>query len=39
MKTLRVKNLGPIKDAAIEFGDLTVLVGPQTPQTTGESVF
>lgn len=35
MKTLRVKNLGPIKDATIEFGDLTVLVGPQA---TGKSV-
>jgi energy-coupling factor transporter ATP-binding protein EcfA2 len=36
MKTLSVKDLGPIKDAAIEFGDLTVLVGPQA---TGKSVF
>lgn len=35
MKTLRVKHLGPITDAAIEFGDLTVLVGPQA---TGKSV-
>jgi hypothetical protein len=32
---LRVKNLGPIKDATIQFGDLTVLVGPQA---TGKSL-
>lgn len=31
-----VKNLGPIKQADVEFGDLTVLVGPQA---TGKSVF
>lgn len=36
MKTLRVSNLGPIKDASVEFGDLTVLVGPQA---TGKSLF
>jgi predicted ATP-dependent endonuclease of OLD family len=36
MKTLRVSNLGPIKDASLEFGDLTVLVGPQA---TGKSLF
>lgn len=35
MKMLRVSNLGPIKDAAVEFGDLTVLVGPQA---TGKSL-
>lgn len=35
MKSLRVRNLGPVKDAAVEFGDLTVLVGPQA---TGKSV-
>ena len=32
---LHIKNLGPIRDAAIEFGDLTVLVGPQA---TGKSL-
>jgi predicted ATP-dependent endonuclease of OLD family len=36
MKTLHVSNLGPIKDASIAFGDLTVLVGPQA---TGKSLF
>jgi hypothetical protein len=32
---LRVVNLGPVHDADIEFGDLTVIVGPQA---TGKSV-
>ncbi len=32
---LHIKNLGPIQDAAIQFGDLTVLVGPQA---TGKSL-
>ena len=35
MQTLRVSNLGPIQDASVEFGDLTVLVGPQA---TGKSL-
>lgn len=33
---LRVKNLGPIPEADVEFGDLTVFVGPQA---SGKSVF
>ncbi|HPC84392.1 MAG TPA: AAA family ATPase [Thermoanaerobaculaceae bacterium] len=36
MTTLSVENLGPVKSAKVEFGDLTVLVGPQA---TGKSVF
>jgi hypothetical protein len=36
MKTMGVTSLGPIKNASIEFGDLTVLVGPQA---TGKSLF
>lgn len=32
---LQVKNLGPVVDADISFGDLTVIVGPQA---TGKSV-
>lgn len=36
MKTLQVENLGPIRKANIEFGDLTVLVGPQA---SGKSLF
>jgi hypothetical protein len=32
---LNIKNLGPIKEASIEFGNLTVLVGPQA---TGKSL-
>ncbi len=32
---LEIQNLGPVKSAAIEFGDLTVLVGPQA---TGKSI-
>lgn len=35
MKTLRLKNLGQITDANLEFGDLTVLVGPQA---SGKSI-
>ena len=33
--SLRVSNVGPIKRADVEFGDLTVLVGPQA---TGKSI-
>ncbi len=32
---LRLQHIGPIKDAAIDFGNLTVLVGPQA---TGKSI-
>jgi hypothetical protein len=35
-QTLTVENLGPINSANVEFGDLTVLVGPQA---SGKSVF
>jgi hypothetical protein len=34
--TLALKNVGPIQSAEVQFGDLTVLVGPQA---TGKSVF
>src|SRR5947209_6677335 len=33
---LVLKNIGPISNADIQFGDLTVLVGPQA---TGKSIF
>ena len=33
---LRIENLGPIVEAEVEFGDLTVFVGPQA---TGKSLF
>lgn len=33
---LRLQSIGPIVDAEVEFGDLTVLVGPQA---TGKSIF
>lgn len=36
MDTLNVKNFGPIKEANVEFGDLTILVGPQA---SGKSIF
>ena len=36
MKRLHVTNFGPIREANVEFGDLTVLVGPQA---TGKSLF
>jgi hypothetical protein len=35
-ETLHLKNVGPIQDAEVRFGDLTVLVGPQA---TGKSIF
>jgi len=34
--TLKIKHVGPIERARVEFGDLTVLVGPQA---TGKSIF
>lgn len=36
MKQLRVKQFGPIKEANVQFGDLTLLVGPQA---SGKSIF
>ena len=33
---LRIENLGPIRQAEVAFGDLTVIVGPQA---TGKSIF
>ena len=36
MKRLKVSGFGPVREADIEFGDLTVLVGPQA---TGKSLF
>lgn len=35
MTTLKIENLGQIKDASLSFGDLTVFVGPQA---TGKSI-
>jgi predicted ATP-dependent endonuclease of OLD family len=35
MENLKIKNLGPITDANISFGDLTLLVGPQA---SGKSI-
>lgn len=35
MPTLKIENLGQIREANLEFGDLTVLVGPQA---TGKSI-
>ena len=35
MKKLKIKNLGQIKEADIDFGDLTLFVGPQA---TGKSI-
>ncbi len=34
--TLKAENFGPIKSGRVEFGDLTILVGPQA---TGKSIF
>jgi energy-coupling factor transporter ATP-binding protein EcfA2 len=36
MKHLRVKSFGPIEEANVSFGDLTLLVGPQA---SGKSIF
>jgi energy-coupling factor transporter ATP-binding protein EcfA2 len=36
IRKLRLEHVGPIKKAEIEFGDLTVLVGPQA---SGKSIF
>ncbi|MGF1546187.1 MAG: AAA family ATPase, partial [Thiotrichales bacterium] len=36
IKNISIRNLGPIKQADIELGDLTVLVGQQA---TGKSIF
>lgn len=36
MKSLKIHNFGPIGDVAVEFGDLTILVGPQA---SGKSLF
>jgi len=36
MKQIQIENLGQIKSAQVDFGDLTVLVGPQA---TGKSIF
>lgn len=36
MTSLHVENFGPILDANVEFGDLTILVGPQA---SGKSLF
>lgn len=35
-ETLKLKNIGPIAEAAVRFGDLTILVGPPA---TGKSIF
>jgi len=36
MENIKIKSLGPIEDANINFGDLTLLVGPQA---SGKSIF
>ena len=36
MNNLSIKSLGPIKEANVDFGDLTLLVGPQA---SGKSIF
>lgn len=36
MRSLRLQNVGPIKNAEVTFGDLTIFVGPQA---TGKSIF
>lgn len=33
---LKLRNIGPIREASVDFGDLTVLVGPQA---SGKSIF
>lgn len=36
MSSFRVKNFGPIEDVEVDFGDLTIIVGPQA---NGKSLF
>ena len=36
METLKIKNFGPISDVDVQFGDFTLLVGPQA---SGKSLF
>lgn len=36
MRSLKLENVGPIKNAEVTFGDLTIFVGPQA---TGKSIF
>lgn len=36
MDTLKIKNFGPIKSVNVDFGDLTILIGPQA---SGKSLF
>ena len=36
MDTLKVNNFGPIREAEVTFGDLTILIGPQA---SGKSLF
>ena len=36
MKSLKIKNFGPIGNVDVKFGDLTFLVGPQA---SGKSLF
>ena len=36
MDRIRAKNIGPVREADIHFGDLTIFVGPQA---TGKSIF
>lgn len=36
MKSLKIKNFGPIGNVEVKFGDLTFLVGPQA---SGKSLF
>ena len=35
MEKFIIKNFGPIKDVSLDFGDLTILVGPQA---SGKSI-
>jgi len=36
MKNIKIKSFGPIEEADVTFGDLTLLVGPQA---SGKSIF
>ena len=36
MRTLKIRNFGPIGDVDVKFGDLTFLLGPQA---SGKSLF
>ena len=38
MKKIEVKNFGPIKNANVDFGDITILIGAQASGKTSDAM-